>query len=56
MVLLIVPGLILLTIWAVIAPVIVVERSGVIDAFRRSRELVPRQRMAGLRRRHRPPS
>jgi hypothetical protein len=40
MVLLIVPGLILLTIWAVIAPVIVVERSGVIDAFGRSRELV----------------
>lgn len=36
----IVPGLILLTIWAVIAPVIVVERSGVIDAFGRSRELV----------------
>lgn len=40
MVLLIVPGLILLTIWAVIAPVIVIERSGVIDAFGRSRELV----------------
>jgi len=40
LILLIVPGLILLTIWAVIAPVIVVERSGVIDAFRRSRELV----------------
>lgn len=38
--LLFVPGLILLTIWAVIAPVIVVERSGVIDAFGRSRELV----------------
>lgn len=38
--LIIVPGLILLTIWAVIAPVIVVERSGVIDAFGRSRELV----------------
>ncbi|MFI5027471.1 MAG: hypothetical protein ACHQCF_00640 [Solirubrobacterales bacterium] len=38
--LLIVPGLILLTIWAVIAPVIVIERSGVIDAFGRSRELV----------------
>ncbi|MET0559896.1 MAG: hypothetical protein ABW065_14720 [Solirubrobacterales bacterium] len=35
-----VPGLILLTIWAVIAPVIVVEHSGVIDAFGRSRELV----------------
>jgi hypothetical protein len=38
--LLIVPGLILLTIWAVIAPVIVVEGSGVIAAFGRSRELV----------------
>lgn len=37
---LIVPGLILLTIWAVIAPVIVVERTGVIEAFGRSRELV----------------
>jgi hypothetical protein len=37
---LLVPGLILLTIWAVIAPVIVVERSGVIDAFGRSRRLV----------------
>jgi ABC-type multidrug transport system fused ATPase/permease subunit len=36
----IVPGLILLTIWAVIAPVIVVERSGVGAAFGRSRELV----------------
>jgi hypothetical protein len=39
-VLLIVPGLILLTIWAVIAPVIVIERSGVFAAFGRSRELV----------------
>jgi hypothetical protein len=29
-----------LTIWSVIAPVIVVERSGVIDAFGRSRGLV----------------
>ncbi len=38
--LLIIPGLILLTIWSVIAPVIVVERSGAIDAFGRSRELV----------------
>ncbi len=38
--LLVIPGLILLTIWAVIAPVIVIERSGVIDAFGRSRELV----------------
>jgi hypothetical protein len=38
--LLIVPGLILLTIWAVIAPVIVIERTSAIDAFGRSRELV----------------
>ncbi|HEU4737390.1 MAG TPA: hypothetical protein VFS48_10250 [Solirubrobacterales bacterium] len=36
----VIPGLILLTIWAVIAPVIVVERSGVIGAFGRSRALV----------------
>jgi hypothetical protein len=36
----VVPGLILLTIWAVVAPVVVVERSGVIAAFGRSRELV----------------
>ena len=40
LVLLIVPGLILLTIWAVIAPAIVIERAGVFDAFGRSRELV----------------
>jgi hypothetical protein len=39
-ILLIVPGVILLTWWAVIAPVIVVEHKGVIDAFGRSRELV----------------
>jgi hypothetical protein len=38
--LLLVPGLFLLTIWAVIAPVIVVERSGAIAALGRSRELV----------------
>ena len=38
--LLIVPGLFLLTIWAVIAPVIVIERTGAIEAFGRSRELV----------------
>jgi hypothetical protein len=36
----IVPGLILMTIWAVIAPVIVLERSGVMASFGRSRELV----------------
>ncbi len=39
-VLLIVPGLFLLTIWAVVAPVTVLERPGVIAAFGRSRELV----------------
>ena len=38
--LLIVPGCILLTIWAVIAPVIVIEKTGVFAAFRRSQELV----------------
>ena len=38
--LLIVPGLFLLTIWAVVAPVVVLERKGAFDAFRRSRELV----------------
>jgi hypothetical protein len=41
--LLIAPGLILLTMWAVIAPVIVVERRGVFDAFGRSRQLVKNQ-------------
>ena len=39
-VLLIVPGLFLLTIWAVLAPVIVLERTGVFPAFGRSRALV----------------
>jgi hypothetical protein len=38
--LLIVPGLILVTIWAVVAPSIVVEDRGVGEAFGRSRELV----------------
>jgi ABC-type multidrug transport system fused ATPase/permease subunit len=38
--LIIVPGLFLLTIWAVIAPVIVIERKGAIDSFGRSREIV----------------
>jgi hypothetical protein len=38
--LIIVPGLILLTIWAVLAPVIVVEKRPVFEAFGRSRELV----------------
>ncbi len=40
LVLLIFPGLIFLTIWAVVAPVVVVERTGVIPAFGRSRTLV----------------
>ena len=39
-VLIIVPGLILLTIWAVISPSIVIEDKGVFEAFGRSRELV----------------
>jgi len=43
LVLLIVPGLILLTMWAVIAPSIVVERRGIFDAFGRSRRLVKGQ-------------
>jgi hypothetical protein len=38
--LLIVPGVILLTWWAVIAPVIVVEHKGVMDSFGRSKQLV----------------
>ena len=39
-ILLIIPGLILLVIWAVVAPVIVLERPGVFAAFGRSRALV----------------
>jgi ribosomal protein L40E len=38
--LLIVPGLFLLTIWSMVAPVIVLERSAVLAAFGRSRALV----------------
>jgi hypothetical protein len=38
--LVIVPGLILMTLWAVVAPVVVLERPGVLAAFGRSRELV----------------
>jgi hypothetical protein len=40
LVLLIVPGLILLTFWSVVAPVTVIERPGVFSAFGRSWELV----------------
>jgi hypothetical protein len=36
----IVPGLFLMTIWVVIIPIIVLERSGALDAFGRSRALV----------------
>jgi hypothetical protein len=39
-VLLIIPGLILITIWSVVAPVVVLEKPGVFAAFGRSRELV----------------
>ena len=38
--LLVIPGLVLLTIWAVIAPVIVVEKRRALESFGRSRELV----------------
>jgi hypothetical protein len=38
--LLVVPGLFLLTIWAVIGPAIVVERTSALQSFGRSRELV----------------
>jgi hypothetical protein len=40
LVLLIVPGLFLMTIWAVAAPALVIERRGVFAAFTRSRDLV----------------
>ena len=39
-ILIIIPGLFLLTIWSVAAPVVVLERPGVFAALRRSRELV----------------
>lgn len=39
-VLLLIPGLYLLTIWSVVAPVIVIERPRLLDAFRRSHDLV----------------
>lgn len=39
-VLIIVPGLILLTLWALIVPVLILERGRALDAFQRSRELV----------------
>ncbi len=39
-VLLIIPGLILLVMWSVVAPVTVLERPGALAAFARSRELV----------------
>jgi hypothetical protein len=40
LILVIVPGLYLITIWAVIVPVIVIERSGVFASFGRSQQLV----------------
>jgi hypothetical protein len=40
LILVIVPGLLLLTWWAVLAPVIVIERRPALEAFGRSRELV----------------
>jgi hypothetical protein len=40
LILVIVPGLFLITIWAVIVPVIVIERTGAMASFGRSRQLV----------------
>ncbi len=40
LILIIVPGLFLITIWAVIVPVIVIERSGALASFGRSQSLV----------------
>ena len=40
LVLLIVPGLYLMTIWALIVPVLVIERAGVFESFGRSHQLV----------------
>jgi hypothetical protein len=40
LILLIVPGLFLITIWAVIVPVIIIEHSGALASFGRSRQLV----------------
>jgi hypothetical protein len=40
LILVIVPGLYLMTIWAVIVPVIVIERAGVLASFGRSHQLV----------------
>ncbi|UJA21400.1 hypothetical protein HJD18_15035 [Thermoleophilia bacterium SCSIO 60948] len=45
LVLLIVPGLIILTMWCLAAPSIVIEGRGVTEAFRRSAELTHGQRM-----------
>lgn len=45
LVLLIVPGLILMTIWAVTSPAIVVEREGAMSAFGRSSQLTAGERM-----------
>jgi hypothetical protein len=39
-ILIVIPGLFLMTIWAVTAPVVVIERSSVLGAFSRSRQLV----------------
>jgi hypothetical protein len=38
--LLLIPGLIILTLWAVAGPVVVAERTGILKAFSRSRQLV----------------
>lgn len=42
--LLIVPGVIMMTVWAVVIPVVVIEQTGIFDAFTRSRDLTRNHR------------
>ena len=49
-VLLVIPGLILLTIWSVFAPVVVLERPGGLEALGAQPRAGARQRLAGVRR------
>ncbi len=48
MVLLVVPGIIVALMWSFVTPVLVVERTGLIDTFQRSRDLTRGHRWALL--------
>ncbi len=48
LVLLVVPGVILLGMWMIAAPVMVVERLGIVDSLRRSAELTKGSRFTGI--------